>query len=213
MVEDSLKGQLLGFHMRHLRKGKVVFNKSRGWLGFIEEVEAVLGYKIKILTTVRDIRAVVASFEKLYQNRGIDWQYPVGEDYFKAVSQEGRANILLRTSGLLGMTIERVRDVFLRNKFDRVHIIPYQKLLITPQETMNGIHEFLDLPMYNYDFENIEQKTHEVDEVHGMGKLHTIKNKISPPENIPWQGILNDNLVKRLEVDYADINALASNLD
>lgn len=184
--------------------------KVVGWLGYIEELEYVLGHEVKILTTVRDVRAIIASFEKLYQNRGIDWQHQVGEDYMKEQTQEGRVNILLRNSGVVGMSINRLRDVYHRNKLDRLHIIPYSKLLTEPQETMNGIHNFLSLDPYAYDFNNIEQVTHEVDEIHGMGNLHTIQNQITLPKDVPWEGILSDNIVTRLEVEYQDINQLAA---
>lgn len=206
---DSMKGLLLGFHMKHLMAGKRVFDKSRGWLPYIEELETVLGHRVKVLCTVRDIRSVIASFEKLYRNRDISWNHYVGEDFFKEQTQEGRVNILLRNSGVVGISINRIRDIFYRNKQDRVHIIPYAKLLVEPQNTLDGVHDFLDIDRYNYDFDNIEQVTHEVDEVHGMGELHTIKNKITPPQELPWEGVLDDEIVKRLEVEYADINNLA----
>ena len=45
----------------------VIFDKSRGWLAYLEMAEAVLGRKVKVLVPVRDLRDVLASFELLWR--------------------------------------------------------------------------------------------------------------------------------------------------
>ena len=47
----------------------VVFDKCRGWIstGMLEMAETVLGRNVKILVPVRDLREVLASFEKLHR--------------------------------------------------------------------------------------------------------------------------------------------------
>src|SRR5579859_772104 len=46
-IENLLKGMLIGFFQDELLDGKMVFDKSRGWLQYIEDLESVLNRKVK----------------------------------------------------------------------------------------------------------------------------------------------------------------------
>ena len=52
----------------------VIFDKSRGWPGFLEMAENLIGNKAKVLVPVRDIREVLSSFEKLYRKESVSGQ-------------------------------------------------------------------------------------------------------------------------------------------
>ena len=43
---------------------------------------------------------------------------------------------------------------------------------------MTRIYDYLELPYYQHDFDNIEQFTHEDDKVYGVFGDHIIKNKL-----------------------------------
>jgi sulfotransferase len=46
--------------------------------------------------------------------------------------------------------------------------------------TMRKIYEYLELPYFAHDFDNIEQVTKEDDEVYGMFGDHKIRKKLEP---------------------------------
>lgn len=210
-VAKSMAGILHGYFYDELSQGKVVFDKSRGWPQFMEDLEYSMGREIRIISTVRDIRAVVASFEKLYRKREIEYTYPQGDAFFEAQTVVGRAEVLLGKGGVIGLTINRIRDALNRMP-SRMVIIPYQSFTINPKQTMNALHERLGLEPFDYDPENIEQVTHENDLYHGMD-LHTINGKIVPPQTNakpPWDGILPPQYANELAQRYQDINQLAA---
>jgi sulfotransferase len=71
--------------LRHIMQGyfehveePVCFDKNRGWLEFLELASTVVGGKenVKALVTVRDLRDVCASFEKLYRKTAATGQIP-----------------------------------------------------------------------------------------------------------------------------------------
>ena len=206
-VLGSMRGVLTGFFEQEFAEGKVVFDKSRGWLQYIEMLEEALERKVRVLVTVRDIRAIVASFEKLYRSRSIDYRMPVGDAYLQAQTVEGRAHELLGTGGVAGIAINRLRDALLRGMGERLVILPYQALTAEPRQTMNLLHKALELPQFDYNPDNVEQVTEENDTYHGMD-LHRIRPKIEPQAGIPWEGILPDSLCNELAQAYADINRL-----
>ncbi len=49
-----------------------------------------------------------------------------------------------------------------------------------PDITMKKVYEYLELPYFNHDFDNIEQITKEDDEVYGIFGDHKIRKKLEP---------------------------------
>ena len=211
-VEGALGGMIHGYFKNEIEAGKVCFDKSRGWLNYIEDVEHALGRKIKVLVTIRDICDILASFEKIYRKRGIEYIYPQGPEFFQAQTIVGRADNLLLDGSVLGITINRLRDALLRGVRDRLIIIPYGSLTNFPKETMNAIHEQLELPLFDYDPDNIEQLTFEDDLIHGMD-LHNVKVKVEPAVPKTWRGILPENYVNSVHKKYADVMRLLTPQD
>jgi hypothetical protein len=60
------------------------------------------------------------------------------------------------------------------------HIVEYRDLVSKPEETMNGIYDFLEMPHYSHNFNKIEKLEKDDDEVLGLPKnLHDIKKSLS----------------------------------
>jgi len=207
-VIDAMGGTINGFYKKQLSKGKYCFDKSRGWPQFIEHLCECLERPVKLIVTVRDVRAIVASMERMFRERSIDWVYPVGEEFFNSSTAMGRAQVILRAQGLVGHPINQLRDLMSRCP-DSVHLVPYDKLVSDPIGTLEGIHEALELPPFdNYDPDNVEQTTVENDSVHGRGgTLHKIRPKVESPENKkPWMEYFTDQWSKEMAMGYADVH-------
>ena len=207
-MENALKGLLYGYHENDENKN-IYFNKSRGWLQHIETLNHVLKHDVKVIVTVRDVRAIVASFEKLWRNKGsIEHMYSYGDDFVQSQTVEGRAEILLRPGNVVGLSITRLRDV-LRRCPENVILVPYYQLVNEPKSVMQTLHKMLELEPYEYDYDNISQITKEDDIVHGWEGLHNVKSKITSPEMVSWEGIFNPQFEKQLSETYVDINKMA----
>jgi sulfotransferase len=208
-VLGSLRGLLAGYFDDEFAASKTVFDKSRGWLQYIEPLEEVLGRPVKVIVTVRDVRAIVASFEKIYRKRSIEYREPTDDTFFQCQTIEGRAQVLLNPKSVLGLTIARLRDALARGVGDRLVIVPYRALTTCPNETLALLHAALGLPQFDYEPENVTQLTREDDHFHGM-QLHTIRNRVEPAQAAPWESVLPTQLCKQLASEYADINQLAA---
>ena len=207
-VLGGLRGLMTGFFEQPLAEGQVVFDKSRGWLHYIEQLEEILGERVKVVTLVRDVRAVVGSFEKVYRRRGIEFRYPEGADLHTVQSVESRARRALKADRVTGRSILRLRDALQRCP-DRLLLVPYRHFTMDPQGSLDTIHDWLGLPKFKYDTEHVEQVTHEDDNYLGVD-LHHIRPKIEPQEKEPWKRVLPAELEKELAEEYADINRLSS---
>jgi sulfotransferase len=205
-VIGSMRGIIEGFYEKELREGRIVVDKSRGWLAYIELMEQVMGRPVTILSTIRDVRAIVASFEKLYRANPVTVRRE--QDYCAAQTVEGRTAILLQPGGVVGLAVNRLRDALRRNTKSQLLLVPYRRLTTAPKKVLADIHERLGLEPFSYDFENVEQVTYEDDAVHGL-PLHTIRRKVESPVDEPWKGIIPPALADRIAAEYADIQSMA----
>ena len=209
-VGAAIRGMMYGFYEQELTAGKVIFDKNRGWLPHIELLEVALRRKVHMLCTVRDVKEVVASFERLHRAEPLARRAYLGPAFYKATTIHGRAQVLLEPGGIVGSAINLVRDSLSRGTSDRVIVVPYGTLTSDPCGTLAEIHERLGLPPFSYDPENVEQITVEDDMLHGWGKnLHRIRAKVEPPSSDPWE-VLPVRVCKWIDANYGDINHLAS---
>jgi sulfotransferase len=145
----------------------------------IETVEFITGKTPKIIVPVRDISAILSSFEKLWRkNTGFSQWNIEQEDYFKAQTVDGRCEIWANQNQPVGMAYNRVRDAISRGYKDNLFFLEFEDLTSRPYQTMRKVYNYLELPYYQHDFDNIEQFTQEDDKVYGVFGDHIIKNKL-----------------------------------
>lgn len=208
-IAASLRAMSYGFYEVELSQGKVVFDKSRGWLQHIELLEEVYRRPVKVICTVRDLKAVAASFEKLHRKNALARRQYLGPAYFQAQTIDGRAKVLLGPGGVIGLPVNFIRDALNRGVADRVLVVRYQDLTARPQQTLDWLHQQLGLQPFTYDPNHVEQVTVEDDSVHGWGPdLHTIRAQVRPPEQAPWQGVLPPHTCQWIDEAFADIQQL-----
>ncbi len=168
----------------------IIFDKCRGWTSLIEMAEGALGEKIKILVPVRDLRDVLASFEKLWrENSATNQISQESNNYFKFQTVEGRTEVWLQPDQPVGLAYNRITDAIKRGLGDRMFLVDFDDMTTNPKGTFKKIYEFLGEEYFDHNFENVEQVTWEDDSVHGFKNLHAIRSKV---ETIPsrWPKIL-----------------------
>ena len=170
----------------------VVFDKSRSWLAYLEMAELILGRKARVLVPVRDLREVLASFEKLWrQTAAVAQIAQEAKHYLEFQTVEGRCSVWARGDQPVGLAYNRIKDALQRGFRDQLHFVPFEELTTAPGRTMQRIYEFLNEEPFAHDFERIEQVTHENDRIHGFKDLHTIRPRVEAVQP-QWPGILGD---------------------
>lgn len=168
----------------------VVLDKCRGWISLLEMLEQVLGHKAKIIVPVRDIRDVLASFEKLWRETSKNSQIiQESQNYIQFQTVQGRTENWLRPDQPVGLAYNRIVDAIQRGYSDRMILVDFDDLTRRPNETLDKIYEFLGETPFKHDFNNIKQVTWEDDTVHGFKGLHDIRPKVVPIDS-QWQKIL-----------------------
>lgn len=214
---NVFKGILQGFFADV--ENPVCFEKSRGSEAHMEMFEAILGRRPKVICCVRDVREVLASFEKLYHKTRATRQIP-DERITRA---DGLSNfwtfetcvqrcqwLLKNDGGIVGTPINRIREAPLRgwrvstadtsNKDCDILFVDYETLTCKTKRVMEDIYEFLDEDYYAHDFQNVQQVTFEDDLVHVYKDLHKIRPVVKSQEST-WTKILPPDYAATLEAD------------
>ena len=79
--------------------------------------------------------------------------------------------------------------------------LKFEDLTTNPEKELKRIYNYLELPYYNHDFNNVEQMTIENDVIHGIFGDHKIERQIRPvKEN--YNEILGKENADRLRTHY-----------
>jgi len=170
----------------------VIFDKSRGWLAHLEMLELLLQRPARVLVPVRDLRDVLASFEKLYRAAAATRQSAAeGANYLGFQTVEQRLETWTKFDQPIGLAYNRIKDALQRGWRDRMFFVDYDRLCRAPERTLHDIYAFLEESWFEHDLEHVEQATWEDDTVHGfaLGALHGIRNAVRP-QVAQWPTIL-----------------------
>lgn len=185
--ENVLRAILYNYHTTG---GKPhIIDKSRIWPSLIELIEILTSEKAKVLVTVRDMREILASWELLQR------KYPTIhreiDNYTETVTIEQRLRFYTSSNHPIGIAYTRIKDAIQRGLRDRLYFVRFENLTTQPKTTLMGIYEFLGLPYFEHDFNNIQQTVVENDRVWGYPDLHTIRPVLTPVKS-KWVEILGE---------------------
>jgi sulfotransferase len=198
---DDLTKAILPAFWKH-RREPIIIDKGRGWARNMPNASALFGKKIKAVSVERDLPSIMASWltlirkqndsyiDKILSQRGyaINDENRMGEMWFNMVKEcmEGAAQIRKEAP-------------------DQIIIVKYDELMSSPKETLKRIETFLQLPEYNYDFDNIQNDTIDDDiTAWGFDGLHTIRPKLEKVSKDPKEVLGNElyNRFVELEKQY-----------
>jgi len=185
-----------------LTERPVVADKCRSWIGHLDMLYAIWP-DAKVLVPVRDMRGILSSFEKKWQKH--PFPRTAGESNPQNwTTVEKRAQAWLQMPPL-GIAVERLSDAVRRHK-DKLHFVHFEDLTSNPQETMQGVWEYLGHDFDGHDFDNVHQYTQE----HELGWPygdHEIRNKVAPvaPD---WNTVLGRQLSESVKQSFSWISDL-----
>ncbi len=181
-----------------------IFDKSRAWPSYVELLEAILGERPKILVCTRYMPAIASSFEKIWRKEIVQHGViPQG-----MLTLEDRLKYWMGNTQIIGSAYASLKDSSQRGNNDCFHRVDFFDLTTDPKTTLQKIHDFVEEPWFDYNFNNINQVIHEKDEFHGFSKdaLHKIRSKVEPvrPDFVE---VIGQDFTNQLSVfDYDFLN-------
>lgn len=173
----------------------IIIDKCRTWPAQLELAEALIGEKPKIIVTVRDVRDVLASFEKLWRarkaaNLPIDQEKLTPNEY---LSIEGRCRVLMAQNGVVGGAATMICDAVVRGWRSQMLFVEYEDLCARPADVLRRIYGFLGLLPMEHNFINVQANVAEDDEVYGWGDLHSVLPQVRP-RTPSWDKIIPEHV-------------------
>jgi sulfotransferase len=196
--KSFLKNGIYGYYNGITEKPYVV-DKSRGWGMEYDFIDA-FDPNPKIICMVRDIRAIYASLEKKYRKNPLvetniaNWGDLVGTTTDKRVS-------VWSANPPIGPSIDRLYQVLVQGTHKNILFIKFEDLCKDPENEMRRVYQYLELPYFEHDFDNVEQVTHEDDKWYGIFGDHIIRKKIEPFEE-DFREVLGPNACRIIEESY-----------
>jgi sulfotransferase len=170
------RGVLMGIiegYYRHIDR-PIIIDKDRGWTFLIPVMESLLERKVKIIVAVRNPAEILASFEKLRRQNPM-FMTRADSQLGPSSSIASRAYFYSGPDGPLGLSHRCVQDAVTMGHLDRMLFVDYNRYCSNPKSQTKRIYDFLELPYFDHDFENLQQPEKFNDQAVGLPNLHRIK--------------------------------------
>ncbi len=206
---NNIINKLLDNYYEDIKK-PVIIDRQKSW-GILPNFNMIKNYVTpnpKIIFTTRPIIEILTSFINIMpkENSSIDlemiqieWTY---KNYLSL--NDNRCDYLMRAGGQIDRLLTTINTI--QQNEENFCLIKYDDIVNTPQEVMDKIYKFLELPNYKHNFNNIEKVEVDNDVMAGLPpNMHEIRpqlKKISqdPKEvlseyvinkysNIGWEGL------------------------
>ena len=157
---------------------KFILDKSRGWGVYRQFLNEVYPNP-KIIVMVRDLRSVVSSYEKIYRSNPLQHDLLRDDSTGKGTTIHKRVDEWVHPTNTIGRALERIFEMTRLGIDDKVLFVKYEDLCLYTDMEMRKIYNYLELPYFEHNFDDIQQITTEDDSVYGLTKdLHIIRPKL-----------------------------------
>lgn len=167
---------MFGFY-NNITDRKYVIDKCRGWSVTYDFVNHFYPNP-KIIIMVRDLRAIVSSLEKKFrQNQHLENSIQNWNE-MKGTTVDKRVDLYLNEAPPLNAPIDVIYDVILRKISQKCLFIKFEDFTLDPESQMKQIYDYIEIPYYKHDFNNVQQFTYENDVFYRPFGEHLVRGKI-----------------------------------
>lgn len=184
------------------RPESIIIDKNRGWGKNMPASTVLFDKEIKMVATTRDLPSIMASWLTLLKNNPRNYMQIMFDE--KGVEPTDKNMMAEMWFNMVKDCMEALHQAR-KDASNRLLLIDYDELVSNPRKTLQNIENFLNLPKFEYDFDNIQSDTNDDDlsawGLDGMHKIRTSLGKTSKDPREVLGGELFERFVK-LERDY-----------
>ena len=196
--KSFLKKGLYGFY-EPITERKWIIDKCRGWgaeYNFINEFDP----EPKIICMIRDIRAIYSSMEKKYRSNPMVDHHIANWGNLTGTTTDKRI-VIWSNNPPIGPSMDRLYQILLEGLHKFILFIKFEDLCKEPETQLQRIYEYLEIPYFKHDFQNIEQFTKEDDKWYGIFGDHMIRQELKPVKD-DFHEVLGETGCKLIEDAY-----------
>ena len=193
--EAVLRGVVAGYYSA-LPTATTVVDTNRVWCAKLPLL-ARLYPEAKVIACVRDVGAVMDSFERVHRASPLE---PSGIYKFDSgTTVYGRVGALAGSDGVVGFALDALREAFFSPEArGRLMLLTHETLVAEPARAMAAVYDHLGLPSFAHDFEDVRYDAGEFDRRLGAPGLHHVGRRVTPSER---EAVLPPGLLARFTGD------------
>lgn len=184
------------------REEPIIIDKNRGWGKNMPASTILFEKEIKMIATTRDLPSIMASWLTLLKNNPKNYMQVMFDQ--KGVEPTDKNMMAEMWFNMVKDCLEALQCAK-KDASNRLLLIDYDDLIINPKNCILHIEDFLNLPHFEYDFNNIQSDTNDDDlAAWGLNGMHKIRTKLQKTAKDP-KIVLGDELYNKfieLEKQY-----------
>lgn len=189
-------------------EAEVIFDTNRIWTARLHQLVELFD-DFKMICCVRNPAWIMDSFECIYRKNPFDYSR-----MFNAASRQtvySRCEALIHGSGSVGGAFTALKEAYYGEFSQRLLLVDYDLLTQHPNRALQLIYQFLEEPLFEHDFDNVEYEEGEFDQQLGVKGLHAVRRKV---ELNPRRSILPPDLFDQFKTMefWQDVNATSASI-
>ena len=203
---NNVINNLLDTYYKNIDK-PVVIDREKSW-GNLPNFNMLKKYVTpnpKIIFTIRPITEILVSFINIMpkENSSIDLEMLQIEWTYKnyLTLNDNRCDYLMRAGGQIDRLLMAI-DVIEENR-ENFCLVKYDDIINTPQKVMDKIYNFLELPNYKHDFNNIQKIEVDNDAMAGLPpNMHEVRPQLKKVSQDPKEVLSQYVIDKYSNIGY-----------
>jgi len=181
---------------------QIIIDREKAWAtpANLTHIKKYITPNPKIIFTIRPIIEILASWIQILPEESfVDVDMKNCNWFYKSYlsKNDNRCDYLMRPFGQIDKLLISINEIIKSENKKNICLIKYNEIINAPQKTMNNIYEFLELPNYNHNFNNIKKIEQDNDE--GLGhpvNLHKIRPQLKKISKDPKE-VLSEYVINK----------------
>ena len=186
------------------KSAKYIIDKNLNWpnpqgIGIITKY---ITKNVKFICPVRNVIDVIVSFDTIInahpdsKNNQMDEQV-LAQTFGNLPLADRRADFLMRHDKDIALSLNFMKHALIPEYRHIFHFVDYDDLINNPEQEINKIYEYLEIPKYNHKFKNIKDVSGISEKsLTGIKNLHKIRPKLEKKSRKP-EDVLQPETIQR----------------
>jgi sulfotransferase len=154
---------------------RLIFDTNRIWTARLHQLTELFD-DFKVICCVRNPAWVADSLEVIFRKNPFDYSRMYSPQTRQTVYS--RCETQMSAGGIVGSAWTALKEAYYGEHSHRLLLIDYDLLTQHPARSIELLYQFLDEPLYQHDFDNVEYEEGEFDQQVGVKGLHSVKRKV-----------------------------------
>ena len=189
---------------------KYIIDKNLNWTSPFgaEIIFKYITQNVKFICPVRDVLDIMTSFDSII-NASPDSKLNIMDEQVLAHTfpdkplADRRADFLMRHDKDIALTLEFMKHATLPQFRHLFHFVEYDDFINNPEQEINKIYDFLEIPKYNHEYQNITDSSGiSRESLTGIKDLHKIRPQVQKLSKRPQDVLLPETIKKYSGLEF-----------